>query len=209
MFKKTACAALLTVSAAMAQANIIEGFDNVSDLASKGFILRNTSSPAGVNSFFQGNTQVFSAPFGSANSYLGASYESARAGGTVDDWLISPEFSTTAGGTISFYLRAADESGFSDTFSFGMSTGSTAAADFALGALTIAPRDAWTRFTFTFDATQTPASVGRFAIRYAGPADALNYVGIDSLAIDLPEPASLMLIGLGLVGLVTTRRKAR
>lgn len=209
MFKKLTCAAFLTVSAAMAQANIIEGFENVSDLASKGFILQNQSSPAGVNSFFQGNTRVFSAAFGSVNSYLGTSYESAHAGGVVDDWLISPEFSTTAGGVISFYLRGAHESGFSDTFSFGMSTGGTAEADFALGAATIAPTDAWTRFTFAFDATQAPASVGRFAIRYTGPADALNYAGIDSLAVELPEPSSLILIGLGLVGLLTTYRKAR
>jgi hypothetical protein len=112
LLKTLSCAALLACACA-AQANVIEGFDDVASLAAKGFILRNASTPAGTNAFFQGNSRVFGAQDGAAGAYLGANYDSAAAGGAIDDWLISPTFSTSAGGTISFYVRAAADPAFS------------------------------------------------------------------------------------------------
>jgi hypothetical protein len=205
MFKPLLCASLLALAGA-AQANVIEGFDDVASQAAKGFILRNASTPAGTNSFFQGNSRVFAARDGAPNAYLGASYESAAAGGTIDDWLISPAFSTTGAGTVSFYIRAADDAGFTDLFQYGMSAGGTAAADFALGTLTAVPAGEWTRFSLDFAGTGAPGTVGRFAIRYTGPADTANYIGIDTLSLPLPEPASFALLGLGLAGLGAARR---
>jgi hypothetical protein len=205
-FKPYACALLLACAGA-AQANIVESFDDVGGLAAKGFILRNASTPVGTNAFFQGNTRVFDAYDGAPNAYLGANYNSAAAGGIIDDWLISPEFSTTSRGTISFYVRAGADPGYLDSFQFGLSTGGTGAADFVLGALTAAPTGDWTRYTLDFAGTGIADSIGRFAIRYTGPADSANYIGIDSLSVQLPEPSAFALLGLGLAGLGVSRRR--
>jgi hypothetical protein len=207
MFKTSLCAALLALAGA-AHANVIEGFDDVASLAAKGFILRNASTPAGTNAFFQGNSRVFAADDGAPGAYLGANYGSAAGGGAIDDWLISPAFSTSAGGTISFYVRAAADPGFLDTFQYGLSTGGSGAADFMLGALTAVPTGDWTRYSLDFAGTGTAGSMGRFAIRYSGPADSANYIGIDTLSVQLPEPASFALLGLGLAGVGASRRRA-
>jgi len=206
MLKTLSCALLLACAGA-AQANVIESFDDVAGLAAKGFILRNASTPAGTNAFFQGNTRVFDAYDGAPNAYLGANYQSAAAGGVIDDWLISPEFSTTSRGTISFYVRAGADPGYLDSFQFGLSTGGTGAADFVLGALTAAPTGDWTRYSLDFAGTGIADSIGRFAIRYTGPADNANYIGIDSLSVQLPEPSAFALLGLGLAGLGVSRRR--
>lgn len=211
LLKLLPCAVLLALAGA-AQANIIESFDEVGSLAAKGFILRNASSPAGTNAFFQGNSRVFGAQDGAPGAYIGANYDSAAAGGVIDDWLISPEFSTSTRGTISFYVRGAADPGFLDSFQYGLSTGGIGAGDFVLGALTAAPTGDWTRFSLDFAGTGTAGSVGRFAIRYTGPADSANYIGIDTLAIDtlpLPEPASFALLGLGLAGVAASRCRAK
>lgn len=208
MLKTLSCALLLACAGAgAAQANIIESFDDVAGLAAKGFILRNASTPAGTNDFFQGNTRVFGAYDGAPNAYLGANYNSAAAGGVIDDWLISPEFSTTSRGTVSFYVRAGADAGFVDNFQYGLSTGGAGAGDFVLGALTAAPTGDWTRYTLDFAGTGIADSIGRFAIRYTGPADSANYIGIDSLSVQLPEPSAFALLGLGLAGLGVSRRR--
>ncbi|WP_323143358.1 choice-of-anchor J family PEP-CTERM protein [Massilia phyllosphaerae] len=206
---KTLFCALLLACAGAAHASIIESFDDVAGLAAKGFILRNASTPAGTNAFFQGNSRVFSAYDGASNAYLGANYDSAAAGGSIDDWLISPEFSTASRGTISFYARAGADPGYVDSFQFGLSTGGTGAADFVLGALTAAPTGDWTRYTLDFAGTGIAGSVGRFAIRYTGPSDSANYIGIDSLSVQLPEPSAIALLGLGLAGVGASRRRAK
>lgn len=208
MLKSLSCALLLACAGA-AQANVTESFDDVAGLAAKGFILRNASTPAGTNAFFQGNTRVFGAYDGAPNAYLGANYNSAAAGGSIDDWLISPAFSTSTGGTISFYVRAAADPGYVDSFQYGLSKGGTGAADFVLGALTVAPTGEWTRYSLGFTGTGVLDTVGRFAIRYTGPADGASYIGIDALSVQLPEPSAFALLGLGLAGVAASRRRVR
>ena len=99
-----------------------------------------------------------------------------------------------------------DLAGYADQFQFGFSTGSTNVSDFVFGALTTATSD-WTRFTASIKGTGDVTSMGRFAIRYVGTSDSANYIGFDTLAVNVPEPASVMLMGLGLAGLMAARRK--
>ncbi len=211
MLKTLSCTFLLATACA-AQANVIEGFDDVAGLAAHGFILRNASTPTGANAFFQGNSRVFGAHDGAPTAYLGANYDSAGAGGVIDDWLISPAFSTSGGGVVSFYVRAGAEPGYLDSFQYGLSAGGTGAGDFVLGALATASTGDWTRYSLAFAGTGMPGTVGRFALRYTGPADSANYIGIDTLTIDtlpLPEPASVALLALGLAGVAASRRRKR
>jgi hypothetical protein len=60
-------------------------------------------------------------------------------------------------------------------------------------------------------ATVTSNGSGRFAFRYAGPADTLNYVGLDTVSVvtAVPEPASWMMLALGLGLLTLLRRQSR
>jgi hypothetical protein len=48
----------------------------------------------------------------------------------------------------------------------------------------------------------------RFAFEYTGTYDSANYVGLDSLSVDVPEPASMALFAGGLLGLGAIRRRS-
>lgn len=210
MNKASLCAVLLSLAAftGAARANVVEGFDDIASLAAKGYVLRNAGTPPVGPAFSQGNAdRVFASQAGAANAYLDATYASAGAGGTVDDWLISPVFSTTAGSTISFWVRGADDPQFTDLFQYGLSAGGIGAADFILSATMAAPTGGWTRYALDVAGTGIAGSVGRFAFRYTGPADGANYIGLDTLSLPLPEPSGAALVALGLAGLFLGRRR--
>jgi hypothetical protein len=187
-----------------------EGFADVAGLA--GWTQVNQSVPAGT-SWFQGNDSVFPAQTGAANAYAAANFLGASNGsGSVDNWLITPTLDLSGTTTLSFFTRHATEPGFSDLLEVRFSYGSgTDTAGFSTLLTTVgggaAYPDDWQRFTATFDATGS----GRFAFRYVGTADALNYVGLDTVNVvsAVPEPSSwaTMVLGLGLVGLL--RRRSR
>jgi hypothetical protein len=202
MLKHTLSAIALAATAFAAHADVIEGFDNVATLGAKGFTLVQTGS-----GFSQGNELILTAQSGGANSFLGGGYLfSADANGVIDNTLITPLFHTGADVEASFYAAAEVLAGYADQFQFGFSTGSTNLSDFVFGALTTATSD-WTRFTASIKGTGDVTSMGRFAIRYVGTSDSANYIGFDTLAVNVPEPTSVMLLGLGLAGLMAARRK--
>lgn len=206
MMKKALVALAISGMAMSAQAGALlnEGFDNVADLASKGWVLNNASSPAGTTGWYQGDQSVFRAQNGAANSYAAANYNNAAAGGTIDNWLITPEFSTGINGAIvSFWLRAAEEAGYSDQIAFGFGNGS----DFDLGAPVTVGTDGWVRYTARIGGGQGDA---RFALQYTGAADFANYVGIDRLQVaEVPEPATTAILLAGAMGLALSRRRKR
>jgi hypothetical protein len=206
MMKKTLCALALIGAAATAHADLVQNFDNVSTLASQGFTLRNSSAPAGVTGWYQGDASIFSAQAGADNSYVAANYNNAAGGGTIDNWLISSQFSTERNSLISFWVRGAADPNFFDTMSFGMSNGGDAAVDFSLVPTFTVPTGDWTEYQMMFAGTGA-STVGRFAIRYTGAADSANYIGVDSLAVTVPEPTTPLMLGIGALGMLIARRR--
>jgi hypothetical protein len=188
---------------------LTQGFDDAGALG--GWLLINQSNPAG-QTWFQGNSGIFSAQSGAADSYLAANFLSAQNGsGTIDNWLITPEMSLTGPLQLSFYTRSAGNRGFTDTLEVRFGNGSAAnTTTFSQNLVTIgggtAYPDTWQRYTATVLGTGS----GRFAFRYTGSGAGNDYIGLDSFRVAVvPEPSTYVLFGagLGLLGLV--RRRAR
>lgn len=209
--KKTLLAIVLGALLATAQAAPTEDFADVPGLSAAGWILTNNSIPTGTTDWAQGDTNQFTAQAGADNSYISANFNNAGPGGQISNWLITPTFSTSSAGSVSFWARAAADPAFSDMLEYGLTDASGALGTFSLAAAFTVPTDAWTEYVLNFAGTGT-ASSARFAIHYTGAADNANYVGVDSLtvglpAIGLPEPATPLMLGVGLLGLLAARRR--
>lgn len=212
MSKLSAVALALTVATGAASADTLlsEGFENVAALSSVGWIFGNASAPNGlVAGWFQGDG-IFTAESGSVNSYVASNYNVSAAGGQIANWMITPTFSTEVAGSVSFWVKAANEVGYSDQLAFGFSSGGSNPFNFTLSApVTIGGE--WTQITLNF-AAGGAGSVGRFAIEHVGAADSSNYVAVDNLSIAnsvsaVPEPQAWLLMGLGLAGVGFIKRR--
>ncbi|MDN4060074.1 choice-of-anchor J domain-containing protein [Massilia sp. YIM B02769] len=186
-----------------------EGFGNVAGLT--GWTLVNNSSPAG-SSWFQGNADVFGAQSGAADSYAAASFLGAANGqGVVDNWLITPVLTLTGLTNFSFYTAHEAVPGFSDFLEVRWAPGSSGGTT-AFGTLLATfggvgspyPTD-WTAWSSNLNLQ----GEGRFAFRYVGYADSLNYVGLDTVRVvtAVPEPSLYAMLALGLGALTVMRRR--
>jgi hypothetical protein len=205
-----AAVSLATIGAPAAQAAGVEvlneGFSNVGGLS--GWAQVNNSVAPG-SAWFQGNAGIFTAQAGASDAYAAANFLSAANGsGTVDNWLITPELSLSGPTVLSFFTRHAADPGFDDRLQVLFSPGGGLdASGFTLlttvGGTSAYPTD-WAQFSATVDASGS----GRFAFRYFGAADTLNYVGLDSVSVvtAVPEPSTWAMLGLGL-GLFGLRRR--
>jgi len=179
---------------------INEGFENVAGLAGSGWLFVSKSAPAGATpGWFQGNSSIFSAQSGGQDSYAAANYNNSTPGGSVASYLLTPLFDASQGADISFYLRSAGE-GYTDRIAYGVVGGG------ALKLVSPVPDNGWTQYTAHIDPTKGGT---RFLFEYLGNADTLNYVGLDSVVVNVPEPASIALLCGGLLGLGAVRRRAR
>ncbi len=184
-----------------------EDFDNISQL--NGWVLTNASDIAG-QSWFQGNTGVFSAHSGAADSYIAANFLSTG-GNTVDNWLISPTLTLNSASSLSFFTRT-DIAGFNDKLEVRFSSGSgTDLSSFSTVLTTVGGDGSYPDNGFQQFVASLPVSgTGRFAFRYTGAALDANYIGIDSVRVAaVPEPETYAMMGLGLVALALVRRKAK
>lgn len=204
MMKKTLLALALIGAAAVSQA-AIQDFANVAALKApaSGWVFTNASTPAGVTGWYQGDVGIFTSQSGAANAYIAANFANAGAGGTIDNLMLTPIFSTTNFVDISFYARAADDPAYSDTLTYGLVND---AGSFINAVTFTVPTDGWNLYSSHFVGTGASTSA-RFGIRYSGLADNSNYVGVDSLAVDVPEPSTPLMLGIGVLGLIAARRR--
>ncbi len=211
MKKTLATIALLAASVGMAQAAplLSENFDDIRTLNGNGWVRNNESTPLGTTSWFQGNPAVFEADSGAPNSYIAANYLNAGTNGTVSNWLLTPEVGITSRQTLDFSLRLLGGFSLFDTVEVYLSRNgaSTDLSDFVLLQTYASDIDTgWTKETLFVDGTGT----GRYAFRYLvdNTRDNGNYIGIDSVTVDVPEPTSTALFGIAILGLALSRRRA-
>jgi hypothetical protein len=196
----TAALSLAALGATTARAAAVEvlneGFENVGGLS--GWVQVNNSTPAG-NGWFQGS--LFPAQSGPADSYAAANFLSAANGsGDIDNWLITPTLDLSGATVLSFFTRTDATPGFNDVLEVRYSSGSGTSLDGFTTLLATIGGDAgypsdWTQFSASLDVSGS----GRFAFRYVGPADTLNYVGLDTVSVvtAVPEPSSWLMLALG------------
>ncbi|MTV36082.1 choice-of-anchor J domain-containing protein [Duganella radicis] len=210
---------LLAVAAscsAVAAPLLSEGFNDVAALPAGGWVLLNQSAPPGSTGWFQGNPAFFPAAAGPADSYLAANFNNAAFGGTVSNWLLTPQVLLANGESLNFSLRLLGE-GVLDRVEvyFSSKGGSTDLADFALlGAFESDTDTGWQDRGLLINGLAAPAS-GRYAFRYVVDDTSLNgnYIGIDTVSINaIPTPGTVALVCLGALALMApprTRRRRR
>jgi hypothetical protein len=205
---------LLAASAAPVQAALLtENFDNVAGLTGSGWTLLNNSAAPG-NTWFQGNSGIFSSYNGASGSYIAANFLGATTG-AIDLWLITPLLDLSSAVNLTFVTRRND-SPFYDTLDVRLSVNGASSnlADFATSLVLSQLLDGadypidWTPLSASV-AGQGAGATGRLAFHYtvADVTQLGDYIGIDAVNVAVPEPPqfALLLIALLALGLRAPR----
>lgn len=200
-------AVLPATSHAQAVEVLSENFDDAETLP--GWTQINNSVLPG-EPWFQGTAEVLAAHEGAPNAYIAANFFSAVGGeGPVNNWLITPTLDLIGPTTLTFFTSSATVAGFNDTLEVRFSEGSgsdTAGFDTLLatiGGATPYP-STWQEFNLSLPYV----GEGRFAFLYTGDAEALNYIGVDTVSVlSVPEPSTYLMLGAGLFALTMLRRR--
>ena len=220
--RKLAVGAALAVLGGGAQAAVLlaENFDNVTGLT--GWMNENRSDPVGSRTWYQGNEAQFP---GHSGGYAAANYQSTGEIGTISSWLITPALMVDNGYQISFWTRTVDFPAFPDRLELRMSTvgndlgsGPDDVGDFSTLLVSVNPDlsvigypEVWTQYSVQLSGLSGPTTA-KFGFRYYVTNAGLggtnsDYIGLDSLIIQTPEPGTLAGIAVGLAALA--RRRAR
>lgn len=102
--------------------NTIPGFNG-----SNWFAINNSFGPGnvaatGTSCIFQGNTAVFNAHAGPADSYLGLNFNSTTGANTVNTWVVTPRLNFAPNGRVEFFMRTGTASAFPDRVQIRVST---------------------------------------------------------------------------------------
>jgi len=190
----------------------------------------NMSSPIGPSNWFAGNPLEFPAHAGTDTSYVAANFFNGAGIAEISNWLFSPVRTFNNNDTISFWTRTVENVAFPDRLYLRLSTNGASmnvggaantVGDFGTVLLVINENltttdypNVWTKFLGTVTGLAGPAE-GRFAFHYhildGGPEGAnSDYIGIDTIQYTaVPEPGSMIALGLGAAALLARRRKAR
>jgi hypothetical protein len=207
---KAAAAVMLLAFSGIAGATAVTTLDenfegSLDSLGAAGWSAVNGSTPVGTTSWFKGNTGIFEAQAGSADSYLAANFLTAANNGAGLLFLLSPELMLGGSTRVSFYTRTDDPS-FGDRLAFGWLVGDQLTLLDNIGSATPYPSE-WTRFDYSFFPVFGGDTIGRLVWAYNFDPEGGSYIGIDSLAVRVPEPGTLALFGIALGGLALTRRR--
>jgi hypothetical protein len=188
-----------------------QGFDDLDQAGSQGWLVAQRSNPEGSAGWFSGNSEVFPSHSGSPGSYVGANYDATGDTGTISLWLISPLLDFRTGSGLVFHTRTTELALFPDRVEVRACSGSacntiplseTAVGDFTISLGTINPNlepgpdpsgangypGSWTRFEYGAADGLPQSGQGRIAFRYFVPDAGAsgvnsNYIGIDSVTI--------------------------
>jgi hypothetical protein len=194
------CATLAALAAFGTGAQpLTQNFDDISTLASTGWVFTNNSNGIGPTGWFQGNDLIFPSQTGAANSYMGVNFLNATLGGNVSNWLITPNLPALQNGqTLSFYSRTAGAT--PDRLEVRLCTGASctnvgvtdsSVGNFTTLLLAINPAqtagtypNAWTHYSVVLSGL-TGTTAGRIAFRYfiTDTSANGNYIGIDTLTL--------------------------
>ena len=185
------------------QVQLNQSFTAPFSVAGNGWARQNNSSPLGVGTWTQGNTNVFNANSGGNSDFYGAAYDcQGTTTGSISCFLITPTVNIMNGGVFKFATRTyINPSSSPDRLELRMSVGTgtgaigagaTAVGTFTNLVTTVNPNltqtgypDTWTFYTVVLSGISTP-TVGRFAFRYWVPDGGVNglnafYIGIDDV----------------------------
>jgi hypothetical protein len=163
--------------------HLFEGFDNIENLVSEGWVMKNNSDPLGTTGWFQGNSFNFPSQQGSPDAYISANYENVSALGTISNWLLTPTLNLFEGAEFSFSTRVGNNPALSpdrlqlrlslNGSSMDVGNTSESVGDFSNLLIDINPSltnngypGSWTQYGVTLTGLPAEGVQGRFGFRY-------------------------------------------